>query len=320
MDKLPYIVLAQTAVPRQISKVVLSQDIKTQINSRVIIVGFVVCVVLIAILAVGLFQFEVRIEERLVIVILILSLIPALFIAFKTHRRLVTKAKEQLERARMTQELERLNREAAALTNDVKQIYRTAVEAGGQIREHLTNASGWLRKAENEYRASAFDPYWTAIEHAATHLGEGSRKTREVASKAQSYYKKLNGQRHTFPAFPVHHESLPATEAITVEFRRIVRLGQTNFEFANIWEHRRTREVLIGGFRTLGDAVNNLGLSITESIKTLEQSTSSDIARLVEEEISTREKLDGRAVEQNRMLDNLQSKRKPTALDRPTKY
>ena len=155
-----------------------------------------------------------KIEGGLII-ILIVSLIPALFIAFKTHKRLVTKAKrkqkqvdEQMERVRITRELERLNREAAALTNDVRQIYQTAVEAAGQIREHLTNASGWLRKAQNEYRASAFDPYWTAIEHAATHLAEGSRKTKEVASKAQSYYKKLNGQRHTFPAFPVHRRIL----------------------------------------------------------------------------------------------------------------
>jgi hypothetical protein len=45
MDKLSYIVLAQTPAPRRIDKaVVLSQEIKNQIISRVIILGFVVCV------------------------------------------------------------------------------------------------------------------------------------------------------------------------------------------------------------------------------------------------------------------------------------
>ena len=100
-----------------------------------------------------------------------------------------------------------------------------------------------LRTAESEYRASAFDPYWTAIEHAASHLAEGSRKTKELAASAETYYKKLAGQKHTFPAFPVHRESLPAAEPIATEFCRVVRLGQTNSNSqisGNIEEHEKS--------------------------------------------------------------------------------
>lgn len=97
-------------------------------------------------------------------------------------------------------------------------------------------------------------------------------------------------------------------------------MGQTNFQFANIWEHRRTREVLIAGFRTLGEAINNLGATIEYSVSDLQRSISSDIANLVEEGIRTREAFDKRMVEQNRMLDNIQHHRKPEITDRPSRY
>jgi hypothetical protein len=104
------------------------------------------------------------------------------------------------------------------------------------------------------------------------------------------------------------------------ELRRIVRMGQTNFQFANIWEHRRTREVLIAGFRTLGEAINNLGTTIEYSISYLQQSVSTDMAKLIQEEIRSREALDKRLLEQNRMLDNLQHHREPGMTDSPSKY
>jgi hypothetical protein len=97
-------------------------------------------------------------------------------------------------------------------------------------------------------------------------------------------------------------------------------MGQTTFQFANIWEHRRTREVMIAGFRTLGDAVNNLGPAVEGSLSGLQQSVSSDVARLVQEEIKTRDSLDSRMMEQNRMLDNIQHHRKPGITDRPSRY
>ncbi len=96
-------------------------------------------------------------------------------------------------------------------------------------------------------------------------------------------------------------------------------MGQTNFEFANIWEHRRTREVLIAGFHTLGEAVNNLTSVVDSSFYALQESLSTGVAKLVEEQIRTRETFDKRMVEQNRMLDNIQHDRKPSIADTPRK-
>ena len=83
---------------------------------------------------------------------------------------------------------------------------------------------------------------------------------------------------------------------------------------------------MMAGFRYLGEAVNNLGYAIEDSISNLQESISSDLAKSVEEGIKTRglladtgKKLDKRLLEQNRMLDNIQHGRKPRFKDTPSK-
>jgi len=114
--------------------------------------------------------------------------------------------------------------------------------------------------------------------------------------------------------------NLPNPSPVVNELRCVVRMEQTNFQFANTWEHGRTREVMIAGFRTLGEAVNNLGSTIESSLVGLQQSISSDVAGLVQEEIKTRDSLDRRLMEQNRMLDNIQHHRKPGITGSPSRY
>lgn len=77
---------------------------------------------------------------------------------------------------------------------------------------------------------------------------------------------------------------------------------------------------MIAGFRTLGEAVNNLGSTVENAVYGLEQSISNDTARLVQEQIRTRDSLDRRLMEQNRMLDNIQHHRKPGITDSPSRY
>lgn len=83
--------------------------------------------------------------------------------------------------------------------------------------------------------------------------------------------------------------------------------------YANIWEHRRTRKAIVEGFRTLNEAINNLGDTIDYSISNLQGSISSDTAKVVQEQIKNRESVDKRLLEQNRMLDNIQHNRESVA-------
>jgi hypothetical protein len=210
--------------------------------------------------------------------------------------------------------------EAKSLTSKLARNYESSIKLATELSTRLANASSWLEIAESEYHANAFAPFWDAVEQATWFLSDFNSKAVQLTGNADEYYTNLNKRTHNFPPFPVQHKSIPDPSPVVDQLRRIVRMGQTNFQFANIWEHRRTREVLILGFTTLGEAVGNLRGVISDSIYSLQQSVSSDIAILVEEEIRTRETLNERMLDQNRMLDDIQHHRKPATTGTLSKW
>jgi len=224
------------------------------------------------------------------------------------EREKATKEKVRIENANQN-EIRRANDEASSLTNALTNRYTISTKLASNLPQYLNNASGWLRQAQKEYNDNAFSPFWDAVENVAINLSVFNDEVKELSRNAIEYYRMLEGKEHTFPAFPANMGTIPDPSSVVNELRRTVRMGQTNFQFANIWEHRRTREVLIAGFRTLGEAVNNLGGAIEYSVSNLQQSVSSDVAKLVEEEIKTRETFDKRMLEQNQLLDNIQHHR-----------
>jgi hypothetical protein len=235
------------------------------------------------------------------------------------ERAKAQQAKQGVEYANKA-EISRAEDEARRLTSDLLTTYESSAVVAPELPQHLSRAANWLQQAENEYRDSAFGPFWDAVENAAQQLAAFNGKANQVSKAADKYYGGLDGRTHTFPSFPANSGNLPNPTPVLNELRRVVRMGQTNFQFANIWEHRRTREVMIAGFRTLGEAVSNLGSTLESSLYGLEQSISSDVARSVQEQIKTRDSLDRRLLEQNRMLDNIQHHRKPRIGDRPSRY
>lgn len=235
------------------------------------------------------------------------------------ERKKAEQAKRSSEYANQS-EMTCVENEAVSLTSGLARTYESSTNLATELPNNLNQASRWLRQAENEYKDNAFSPFWDAVENAAKHLAAFNDKANQLSQNAVEYYRRLDGRKHTFPTFPVSIGTVPEASAELNQLRRVVRMGQTNFQFANIWEHRRTREVLIAGFRTLGEAVNNLGATIEYSVSNLQQSVSSGVAKLVEEEIKTREALDRRMLEQNRMLDNIQTHRKPDITDHPSRY
>lgn len=208
--------------------------------------------------------------------------------------RTKTKAAPHKINAANQMEYQRVMNEAESLSSSLLQTYESSTRLANELRQHLSRVSLLLGAAENEYRDNAFAPFWDAVENAAQHLAAFNDKTNRLSGNAKDYYNKLNGRKHSFPAFPIQIMTIPDASPVTKEFRRVVRMGQTNHDFADIYEHRRTREVLIAGFRTLGEAVNNLGAILENSIYNLQESVSSDLAKVIEEEIITRETLDKR--------------------------
>jgi hypothetical protein len=233
----------------------------------------------------------------------IIAVICASFvIALIAHKIEETRANKLAQQAREAErlaqkeatesELSFLTTEASMLTQNLRATYTSSKSLAAELYYHVDRISELMKTTRYEYSSNAFAPFWDAIEDAAKEIAAFNSKTDELSRKADEYYGKLNGREHSFPVFPIQKGTIIDATPLVDEFRKVVRMGQTNFQFANIWEHRRTREVLIAGFRTLGEAVNNVGSTIKDSTSNLEKSISSDVARLVEEQIKTRESLE----------------------------
>lgn len=156
-----------------------------------------------------------------------------------------------------------------------------------------------LEQAKAEYAENAFAPFWDAVEQAAANLGKIHSSIQGIHIATDTYQHQLQGRPHNFPPRLLTKADLPDIQPLLQEFKSIVRMGQTNFEFAVIWEHRKTREVLLAGFRTLGEAIANLGAAIEASLSSLESTlsygfaaVSDQLAAISEEQVATRQTID----------------------------
>jgi flagellin-like hook-associated protein FlgL len=105
----------------------------------------------------------------------------------------------------------------------------------------------------------------------------------------------------------------------------IVRKAQRNFQFAMIYEQRKTNQILVAGFTSLAQALDQMSQSITTAIDSLAKSVDSMSSSLgksmrrIESRLdniseTTSDYLDDQAGREEKtieMLDNIQRGRKP---------
>ncbi len=239
-------------------------------------------------------------------------------------------AKEKTERAeqeRLNQiEMEKRTREQLFVM--VTNTKRIVVEIPTLIKD----AEVCLDKAQDEFAANVFAPFWDQVEKATNNLAAYHRNIRILSQTAVSYKKQSSGLRPAVQAFPISVGILPDARQTASRLASIVRKAQQNFQFATIYEQRRTNKLLYEGFRSLGDAIYSMGSEITSSLNDLsnqlhvslndllEQSQEESVARRRYEEANLEEAANRRRQEeeslrehrkQGEMLDNIQRGRKP---------
>lgn len=167
-------------------------------------------------------------------------------------------------------------------SDELNRLLAVSIDLVNLLPQQLNKASSLLKQAQHEYHNNAFGPFWDAVEQAVQMMGDFNDKAKEMSLNATKYYNNLKVINHNFPPFYVKPEKLPDPSPVIRELQSTIRMGQTNFQFADIWEQRKTREVMIAGFRTLGEAINNLSITVEDTISDLKNSISSNVAMLVE--------------------------------------
>jgi len=179
------------------------------------------------------------------------------------------------------------------------------------ISSHVETAGRHLDAAEREFADGAFAPFWDEVERAANELAayknelEHMRRSVDVYKSEATELEKITGSAPTLN-FPDH--ALPDARPTAARFATVVRKAQTNFQFAVIYEQRKTNQLLHAGFGTLGAAIYSLGESINQSLDTLSQSLNTKLDVLVKDKAQERDflkTLHDRQKNQAELLDRI---------------
>jgi hypothetical protein len=162
------------------------------------------------------------------------------------------------------------------------QKFNSILERSQQIVSQMlpyfeTSTKQCLEKARIDFSENAYSPFWSEIEKATGFLACYTEALNQLCLNSEVYKYTLKRLKHNFPMpFPFAID-ISISQTIVEGYKSIIRQAHTNPTFSIIWEQRRNSQILIGGFRTLEGAVNNMSSNISSAICDLKNSISSEL-------------------------------------------
>lgn len=238
------------------------------------------------------------------------------------------KQEEQEERLKAKQAQDAITNECTSLTT----LLNTSESTFLSLRELVATANTHLDKAEREFKEGVFAPFWDEVEHATNMLAAYHQGVNTIDSNAAEYTRRSSKLSVSMPRFNIPKGKLPDARPIAERLSNIVRKAQKDFQFATIYEQRKTNQLLYAGFGTLATAIDRMQNSIVDSLENLSTSLNTTLDDLVitasaqADMLSTltdqvtsaaeaqrefnEDSLD-ESKRQSRMLDNIQRHKKP---------
>ncbi len=140
------------------------------------------------------------------------------------------------------------------------------------LPKYLESAEKYLDQAEVNFSYGAFAPFWDYIEKAIKMLGYFDENIQRIKSNLSIYTALIGKYEDTPPQFPLTRQSVTKLDVGTETAKRmnvIVWTAQRNFQFATIYEQRKTNQILVAGFANLAMALDKMTWKITKSIDDL---------------------------------------------------
>jgi len=220
-------------------------------------------------------------------------------------------AEEGREEQRRHREQQRRHREqqhhiALRLTSLLGDSKTTAAS----LPKLIQSAEISLDTAEREFEEGIFAPFWDAVEDAANALAGVSANINTIISNSSSYSTETSQLDTPAPPFELGIRTLPDASHTANRMRTIVRRAQKNFQFATIYEQRKTNRILVAGFSSLGQAIDGLGDNLATAMERLGETFAAEfqITRDQAAEDSTARRDHER--QELEMLDNIQRRKK----------
>lgn len=153
--------------------------------------------------------------------------------------------------------------------HETEKLLATSRKTWESVQNVSCRINDELSEAERRFSANLFGPFWDQMENVAISLNEYSGFSRNLQGYCKTYGDFLACEKHTFPPFWEVVSSPPPIDYQLKQFERLLISGQSNFNFALIWEQRQTRKTIITGFSTLRDSIEGVGNRVVNDLKIL---------------------------------------------------
>jgi len=171
----------------------------------------------------------------------------------------------------------KLHNEAAAATTEARLRLKDIHVQSNGIAIAVERANFYVDVAAREYAQHRYAPFWDAMEAAATSIGQCHTGHGYLAFDIDQYVNALSGRLHDFPSWDHAVTTLPEIQPALDRFAELKNRAESDYQFASMREFRETRQVMIAGFRTLGEALRHLEHAVVTSIADLKRSVDRSI-------------------------------------------
>lgn len=207
--------------------------------------------------------------------IFLVSLIVLIYEANK--KTLQNRKNEENEFEKKNWKIKNENKERINLTNQMSFKLNETLSKSEDLLQNgiplqLDNAKNVLEKIKFEFKENALIPFWDEVENFVEVMNSYQDSLQIIETNQKTYYSIINSTENDFPKeFSTKIDQTIPLKLIN-DFKTIQREAFKKFEFANLWEQRKTQKILAFGFSNLQDAIYNMSDSITFSINGLNDS------------------------------------------------
>ena len=188
---------------------------------------------------------------------------------------------EKHTKAVIAGQIQKANSEAEFYTQKFNNILAKSEEIVHQILPYCEESTKQsLERAKIEFSENVYSPFWSEIEEASKILACYIEAVNQLCLNSEVYTYTLKNLSHNFPMPFPFATNISISQTVMNEYKAIIRTAQTNPTFSIIWEQRRNSTILIGGFRTLENAINNMSNEISSALSDLKYSITSELSEM----------------------------------------
>jgi hypothetical protein len=162
-------------------------------------------------------------------------------------------------------------KDAEVATSEARVRYTDIPTQVQQMETAIRTADFHLDVATREFAQHRYAPFWDAMESAAKAIGDCHTCQGWLAFDIDQYVNALSGRIHDFPTWDTAIASIPEVAPALSRFTDLKNAAEADYHFASMREFRETRQVMIAGFKTLGEALRHLENAMVNSIQDLKR-------------------------------------------------